>query len=76
VIDSVELLKQHAGAAFVGDIERDRARAAPELRLGRLQAIARLSGYDNPRAFGLRGLRGREPNTGGSTQDYDRLVRQ
>jgi hypothetical protein len=54
VIDAVELLKQRAGTGFVGDIERDRARAAPELRLDRLQAIARSSGYDNPRAFGLR----------------------
>jgi hypothetical protein len=37
VIDPVELLKQRAGAAFVGDIEHDRARAAAELRLDRLQ---------------------------------------
>jgi hypothetical protein len=34
VIDAVELLKQGAGAGFVGDIERDCARAAPELGLG------------------------------------------
>jgi predicted TIM-barrel fold metal-dependent hydrolase len=76
VIDAVELLKPGARVPASSATSSANERAAPELRLGRLQAIVRSSGYDNPRAFGLRGLRGREPNTGGSAQDYDRLVHQ
>jgi hypothetical protein len=56
------------GAGFVGDVERDRARAAPELARGLLLTVLAIASACA--AFAIARL------TGGSTQDYDRLVRQ
>jgi hypothetical protein len=76
VVDAIEFLKQGAGAGFVGDVEGDGAGVRAEQGPCGLEPISRSAGYDDPRAFGLGGLRGREPDARAAAEYYDGTVRQ
>jgi hypothetical protein len=76
VVDAVELLEQGAGAGLVGHVEGDGPGFCAEQGLCGLEPIGGSAGYDDPRAFGFGGLRGRKPDTGAAAENYDGAVRQ
>jgi hypothetical protein len=65
-----------AGAGLVGHVEGDGAGFCAEQGLCGLEPIGGSAGYDDPRAFGFGGLRGRKPDTGAAAENYDGAVRQ